>query len=213
MQFENDWLELIKGIKFKKLKNKFQTNCTKTSSIKKSDFFFSRNIYETDKSTYSKLLTDNISKHTNKTYKQTKHNIYNTINIEAKIIANNYGVSQRLDCLTKSNAFISLKYHKSNFSSNPKCRLINPAKSEIGKLINTFLKNSSKVRDLSRVNQWQETSTVKNWFKNINDKKKCIFTQFDFEELYPSKELLLKAIMYAKTLVNISDVEIKIIMH
>ena len=39
------------------------------------------------------------------------------------------------------------------------------------------------------------------------------FTQFDFEELYPSKELLLKAIMYAKTLVNISDVEIKIIMH
>ena len=75
------------------------------------------------------------------------------------------------------------------------------------------MKNSSKVRDLSRVNQWQETSTVKNWFKNINDKKKCIFTQFDFEELYPSKELLLKAIMYAKTLVNINDVEIKIIMH
>ena len=31
--------------------------------------------------------------------------------------------------------------------------------------------------------------------------------QFDIEELYPSisKELLLKAITYAKTLVNISD--------
>ena len=49
-----------------------------------------------------------------------KHNIYNTINIEAKIIANNYGVSQRLDCLAESNAFISLKYHKSNFSSKSK---------------------------------------------------------------------------------------------
>ena len=35
--------------------------------------------------------------------------------------------------------------------------------------------------------------------------------QFDIEEFYPSisKELLLKAITYVKTLVNISDEEIK----
>ena len=65
---------------------------------------------------------------------------------------------------------------------------------------------NSKVRDLSSVNQWQETSTVINWFKNIKNKKKCIFMQFDIEEFYPSisKELLLKAITYAKALVNIS---------
>ena len=39
--------------------------------------------------------------------------------------------------------------------------------------------------------------------------------QFDIEEFYPSisKELLLKAITYAKTLVNISDEEISTIMH
>ena len=39
--------------------------------------------------------------------------------------------------------------------------------------------------------------------------------QFDIEEFYPSisKELLLKAITYAKTLVNISDEEINTIMH
>ena len=48
---------------------------------------------------------DNISK----TYKKTEHNIYNNINKEAEIIANNYGVSQTVDCLAKSNAFISLK--------------------------------------------------------------------------------------------------------
>ena len=40
------------------------------------------------------------------TYKETEHNIYNKINEEDKIIANNYGVSERADCLTKSNAFI-----------------------------------------------------------------------------------------------------------
>ena len=39
--------------------------------------------------------------------------------------------------------------------------------------------------------------------------------QFDIEEFYPSnsKELLVKAIKYAKTLVNISDEEINTIMH
>ena len=148
------------------------------------------------KNTYSNLLTDNISK----TYKKTEHNIYSKINKEAKIIANNYEVSERVDCL--ANAFISLKEHKPNFSSNPKCRLINPAKSEIGKISKYFLEQlNSKIRDLSSVNQWQETSTVINWFKNIKNNKKCIFLQFDIEEFYPSisKELLLKAITYAKT--------------
>ena len=71
------------------------------------------------------------------------------------------------------------------------------------------------MRDLSSVNQWQETSTLINWFKNIKNKKKCIFMQFDTEKLYSSisKELLPTAITYAKTLVNISDEEISTTMH
>ena len=55
------------------------------------------NIYGTDKNTYSKLLTGNISK----IYKKTEHNIYTKINKEAKIIANNYELSERVDCLAK----------------------------------------------------------------------------------------------------------------
>ena len=93
------------------------------------------NIYETDKNTYSKLLTENISK----TYKETEHNIYSKISKEANIITNNYGISQRVDCLAKSNAFISLKDHKPNLSSNPKCRLINNGKSKIEKISKCFL--------------------------------------------------------------------------
>ena len=104
-----------------------------------------------------------------------------------------------------------MKDHKPNFSSNPKCHLINPAKSEIGKISKYFLQQlNSKVRDLSSISQLQETSTVINWFKNIKNKNSCVFKQFDIGEFYPSisKELLLKAITYAKTLVNISDEEI-----
>ena len=96
------------------------------------------------------MLTDNISK----TYKKADHNIYNKIDEEDKIIANNYGVSEKVDSLTKSNAFISFKDHKPTFSSNPKCCLINPAKSEIRKISKYFLEQlNSKVRDLSSVNQ------------------------------------------------------------
>ena len=119
IQFENDLLELIKGVKFKKIKNKSLDQVHKDiSSIKKSKNVFifadkTRNIYETDKNTYKKLLKDNIFK----TYKKTEYNIYNKINKETKTIANNYGVSERVDCLAaESNAFISLKDHKPNFS-------------------------------------------------------------------------------------------------
>ena len=135
MEFENDLPELIKSEKFKNVKKKILEQLHKDKSIKKSKNVFifadkTRNIYETDKNTYSKLLTDSISK----TYKKTEHSIYNKMHKEAKIIANNYGVSERVHCLAKSNAFISLKDHQQDFSSNPKCHLINPAKSEIGKI-------------------------------------------------------------------------------
>ena len=144
---------------------------------------------------------------------KTEHNICNKINKEAKIIANNYEVSEGVDCLAKSNAFIFIKDHKQNFSSNPKCHLIIPGKSEIGKIsICTFL---NYLIDLSSVNQHQETSTIRNWFKNIKNKRKYIFMQFDIEKFYPSisKVLLLEAITYAKTLVKIIDEEINTIMH
>ena len=104
MEFENDLPELIKSEKFKNVKNKILEQLHKDKSIKKSKNVLifadkTRNIYETDKNTYSKLLTDSISK----TYKKTEHNIYNKINKEAKGIANNYGVLERVDCLPKSN--------------------------------------------------------------------------------------------------------------
>ena len=72
-----------------------------------------------------------------------------------------------------------------------------------------------KVRDLSSVNQWEETNTAISYFENIKNRSKCIFMQFDIEEFYPSisKELFMKIITYAKTLVNISDEAIKTIMH
>ena len=108
----------------KKVKNKFLDQLHKDiSSIKKSKNIFifadkTRKIYETDKNTYNKLLTDSISK----TYKKGSI-IYTTRSIKKLKLFQITGVSERVDCLAKSNAFVSLKDHKPNFSSNPKCCL------------------------------------------------------------------------------------------
>ena len=42
------------------------------------------------------------------------------------------------------------------------------------------------------------------WFKNIKNKKKCVFIKFDIEEFYSSilKELLMKAATSAKKFVK-----------
>ena len=63
-----------------------------------------------------------------------------------------------------TDAFIALKDHKPNFTTNPKSRLINPLKSELGK-VSIFLieKVNTIIRDKSLVNQWRDTDTVINY--------------------------------------------------
>ena len=171
-------------------------------SIRKSNNVFifadkTRNLYETSKENYNKLLTENISK----TYRKTNNKIYSNINKEAKAIANSYEIAERVDCLPMTDAFITLKDHKPNFTTNPKCRLINPSKSELGKVTKFLIeKVNTIIRDKSLVNQWRDTDTETNCFKNIDNKSNCIFMQFDIEEFYPSitKGLLMKAINHAQ---------------
>ena len=76
-----------------------------------------------------KLLNNNVTE----TYRKSNSTVYSKINKEAKQIANDYKVADRIDCLGKVDVFISLKVHKDNFLSNHKCRLIHPRKSQIGK--------------------------------------------------------------------------------
>ena len=115
-----------------------------------------------------------------------------------------------------TDASITLKDHKPNFTTNPKCRLINPSKSELGK-VSEFLieKVNTIIRDKSLVNQWIDTGTVINWFKNIDNKNNRIFMRLNIEEFYPSisKVLLIKGTNYAHSFVTISKKEVKTIMY
>ena len=80
------------------------------------------------------------------------------------------------------------------------CRLINPTKTELGKISKKIIEDVNKLIEKLKVNQWKSTKNVTDWFKKIDDKKDCRFIQFDIKELYPaiSESILGKAINFAK---------------
>ena len=83
------------------------------------------------------------------------------MNKEAKKITASLALSDRVKQIAKKPAFITLKDHKENFESHPKCRLINPSKSEIGKIAKQILDVINKdIRQKSNLKQWTSTSQV-----------------------------------------------------
>jgi hypothetical protein len=106
--------------------------------------------------------------------------------------------------MAKREAFVTLKDHKENFDSHPKCRL---------KVILDAINNN--IRSIIKVNQWKNSQSVIEWFKNIPDKRHHTFVSFDVVEFYPSitEDLLDKAILWAKSFVDIPDEHVSIIKH
>ena len=154
--FEEDVLKLLENIKFRDTKNHFQE--TLAYDLKKIDssdntFVFAdktRNIYETSLDTYNKLLHDNITK----TYKQGSEDNISEIKNELKHNADKLSIGNRIECMKKREAFISLKGHKGNFENNPICRQINPVKSDSGKISKLILdKVNTHLRTILNVNQ------------------------------------------------------------
>ena len=115
-----------------------------------------------------------------------------------------------------TNVLYLLKTTNQTSRNNPKTRLINPAKNEIGRLSKSILdKINSKLRNTTRLNQWKDTSEVINWFNKIEGKSKHTFIVFDIKDFYTSipKYLLQKALEFPKAKVSITQEEEKIIDH
>jgi hypothetical protein len=98
---------------------------------------------------YNKLLTENITK----TYKVAQDGTVDKINHELKNIANELNIGNRMEPVTQPQAFISLKDHKDGFEYHPKCRLINPAKSDLGKVSKTILDTKSMLKSADKLVQ------------------------------------------------------------
>ena len=158
------------------------------------------------------MLKDSITT----TYKKVNKKIVKQINLEGKNIVKDKTIANRILVNGHDECFISLKDHKPNFTNNPKTRLINPAKNEIGRLSKSILdKINNKLRNTTRLNQWKDTSEVINWFNKIEEKSKHTFIVFEIKDFYPSisKYLLQKALEFAKAKVSLAQDEEKIIYH
>ena len=118
--------------------------------------------------------------------------------------------------LQQSEAYITVKDHKEEFPANPKFRLINPSKTDIGRVSKVILdKINTGLIEKLKVNQWKSSKAVINWFKGIKDKHRCSFLKFDVDNFYPSItiELFTKAIEFARRHVQVTDEELRIVMQ
>ena len=203
--FERDLFDLVTNVKYMQNPNcTFQKQLSQTiKQIKKSDQVFlladkTTNIYKINADQYNRLLTENITKD----YKQTSTQAIHSTNQEAGKIAKELKLENRIEAHSESTAYITIKDHKEDFMNKPKCRLINPAKSQIGNVSKQLLeKLNTDIRESSGLQQWRSTADVLSWFRNIQNKTKQKFLQLDIVEFYPSinEALLEKAFRFADT--------------
>lgn len=216
--FENRMCNIIQGIQFSDTTNKFQKNlktdikaATDTNDvIVKADK--TTNFYRMKTEDYNTLLDKNVQKN----YKKTPDSHIVDINKEAKELAKQLKIDERVDTIAHRESFVTLKDHKPNFSNAPTCRLINPTKSELGKVSQQILARVvQKVTTCTNVNLWKNTKAVLDWFNDIVDKPNASFICFDIVDFYPSisEKLLLDALNFAETFESITPTEKETVIH
>ena len=216
--FENALYLLIKSIEFRSCYSPFQKKLIHdVKTINKSNrlVIFSdktRNLYFIDKKEYKQILQENITAK----YRKTDDNYINEINKEALSIIKEIKVSGKVKKIQNNSAFLTVKDHKTEFPNKVECRLINPIKSDLGKISKKILdKINLCIKKKTKLVQWKNSYEVVNWFKNINNKENKKFLKFDIVSFYPSITYteLEKALKFANQHTEITDREVKIIKH
>ena len=106
--------------------------------------------------------------------------------------------------------------HKNNFMDKKPCRLINPAKTDVGKVSKVVVEElTSKIREKTSLNQWKSTPDVIKWFNRINKKMIYKFFKFDIVSFCPSisPQILNNALKFASDLCYISPADVNIILQ
>ena len=179
--FEEDLVLMVERLRFREVNDPFLTkidNDLRKVNPSSNMYIFAdktRNLYETTPDQYDKILKDNITK----SYKLGETNMLNNVNEDLRDIAIDLSIDNRIETMANREAFVTAKDHKENFEDNPKFRLINPAKSELGKVSKIILDEiNNNIRERTGVNQWRNSQSVIDWFKTINDKPNHTFISF-----------------------------------
>ena len=209
LPFEKELFEIPRRVSFggktnevqKKLQSdlaKLKVNPNLVISADKTSNYYSMSISE-----YNKLLKENVTKE----YKKCSEVKVLKVDKEAAKIAKKYDLEEKMDKFSTQPAFISIKDHKQGFPGRVSCRLLNPAKSSIGKIAKVIIDDvNTKIRDKLSLKQWKNTNECIKWFNDIVDKPSLCFMKFDVESFYSSisKDLLSKALQFANNQVFLS---------
>ena len=139
LSFEADLYNMACSVKFRRVNDPFQAKLTTdANTINTSTALYvsadkTTNLYKVEVKNYNKLLQDCIIT------KYRKTNNTRNINLEAKQLAQKLYLDDRIEQLPENQAFVTIKDHKPNFPNNIKCRLINPVKSNLGKISKQIL--------------------------------------------------------------------------
>ena len=90
-------------------------------------------------------------------------------------------ISDTVEQIVRTAAFVTLKDHKENFCYNSTRRLMNPSKKWVlGKVRKQLVeKRNSDIIDKLQFNQWCNNNAILKCFNNITGKSGCSFIQFD----------------------------------
>lgn len=212
-EFEDGLISLVQNVKFGESSNnpcefqrKLNSDIKKIKASKnvivKGDK--SLNYYSVNPQRYNELVLNTVTKD----YKKSTTHQENLITKMDKELAESLEIEDRVEVMSKAEAYITIKDHKPDFQNKQSFRLINPNKRNIGKVCKIILEAINyKIRAKLKYNQWRNTSDVLNWFREFENKERGSFIVFDIEQFYPSitEDLLKRAIAWAETQVNIEE--------
>ena len=161
---------------------------------------------------YKQMMFKEVVKH----YRKAPPDLEKELNSEAKMFANRLGIVDRVEKYHTKNCFITIKDHKSDFKTNPECWLINPAKTQIGRVNKIILRDiCASLRRALNINQWRSTKDYIKWFEEYDKDDRCSFIKYDIREFYPSitERALDRALDLAKEYMVIPLNKVEIIKH
>ena len=133
---------MVRNIEFRNANNNFQANLSSDiKRMKSNDNLLiqankSRNIYLISKDTYTKQVTETVTK----TYKQCLRRKVKNINYNPKLIAQELSIDDRVGKMMETEAYITIKDHKEILQHKLSFLLLNPSKSDskMVRLLKTF---------------------------------------------------------------------------
>ena len=130
-------------------------------------------------------------------------------------MAQEWNIVDRVEIMPKSESYVTYKDHKVDFVNKQQTRLLNPNKTNMGKVSKRIIQNiNDGIRSKFAVQQWRSTTDVIKWFNSLENKERGTFIKFDMENFYPNttEELLKNSISWAVQFIEITPEDKKIIL-